>query len=252
MTDARISRAAEVDEHRYALMRNALVDVQSLAKGSSARIDQVRAASKAGGLECLVCRQTLTAKLGEHVRWHFAHRADCEYRYHEPESALHRRAKGHLLEWALSIAPGADGRQEWRLPEIRQIADVLVRPVGRRPLALEIQYADLSAAAWRTRHDGYASIGLDDIWFLGHSRLRLRRAGQEAYIDQLASALVGSQHPLLYLHGRSGYVTQLLLSSADVFRAATGERLGWTAVISARAPLRQLTLRGSTPVMARS
>lgn len=240
---------SEIDEHRYALLDGATVDCQQLVGASPARLQAVRTASRRGELTCPVCAQTLTAKLGEQVRWHFAHRADCEYRFHEPESDPHKKAKARLLSWGLALHPGAQGREEWRLPAIAQIADVLVQPVGRRPLVLEIQYADLAASSWRTRHAGYESLGLDDIWFLGHTRLRLRKAGKEAFLDQLSSALVGARHPLLYLNGRSGFVTQLHVSPAATFRAAGGERLGWTPVLSVKAPLETLRMDGRTPIL---
>lgn len=239
--------AVEHDEHRFALVGDRLVDVDDL-KGRPDLVDEVRRASQRGELLCPVCREGLVGKLGEVMKWHFAHRADAEYKWHEPESDMHKLGKRRLLEWAQAQWPDGEAREEWRLPDISQIADVLAVPPGRRPVALEIQYADLAAGSWRARHDGYRRMGLDDCWLLGHTRLRVK--GRMAMIDSLASAIVGARQPLLYLQPRSKLVTWVRVPPAAVFRAGQGERLGKLPVQVTKAPLARLRFDGATPYFA--
>ncbi len=233
------------DEHRYALLDGALLDASALAAGQAG---EIRAASQAGRLACPVCREPLIAKLGEVVAWHFAHRADSEYRWHEPESDPHKKAKRLLAGHALELWPGAEVREEWRLPQIRQIADVLAAPAGRPAVVLEIQYADLSGASFRDRHGGYQSLGIHDVWVLGHTRLRAEKG--TAVLDSLASAIAGTRQPLLYLNPKTRKLTWVQVPPAAVFAAARGERIGRTAARIVKAPLSALRMDGARPFLA--
>lgn len=232
------------DEHRYALLGDQLLDAQQLTKAQVQLIRRHR-----DQLRCPVCKEPLIAKLGEVRRWHFAHHPDCEFIGHEPESNEHRLGKRRLEEWARSLYPQAVIGQEWRLPEISQIADVLVAVPGRPALALEIQYADLSPAQWRSRHAGYQALGINDIWVLGHTRLR-KAKGKAVILDSLASCLVAAHQPLLYLNPRSAYITWVRLPASAKFRALAGERLGKTPADLVKAPLKQLRMDGATPYLS--
>ena len=235
----------EHDEHRFALLGTELIDAESVDRGRDA---ELRAASKRSELLCPICRDPLIAKLGEVVRWHFAHRADAEFPGHEPESDMHKLGKKRLREHAQRLWPHAAIREEWRLPEIRQIADVLAASPGRRAVALEIQYADLSPRSWRLRHAGYQSMGIDDCWILGHSRMRLKGAATIT-LDTLASAIVGARQQLMYLQPRSGIVTWVRVAPAVVFRASAGERIGATEALVIRRPLECLRFDGGQPYL---
>src|SRR5947209_1493837 len=98
------------DEHRYALLEGKLIDAEGLGLADRSRLRQA-----GPGLTCPVCREPLIPKLGEVVKWHFAHRADSEYRWHEPESKPHLKAKGQLAGHARSLWPQAAVREERRL-----------------------------------------------------------------------------------------------------------------------------------------
>ena len=124
---------------------------------------------------------------------------------------------------------------------------MLVARPGAPALALEIQYADLSAHSWRARHAGYASMRIDDLWLLGHTRLRLR--GESASLDSLSSALLAAGQPLIYLNPKPRRITWLEVPPAARFRAQRGERLGRTQVSVRRAHLSQLHLDGITPTL---
>ena len=58
---------------------------------------------------------------------------------------------------------GQSGRLEYSLPEIQQVADVLVN--GK--LALEVQCSPLSQKLLGDRSQGYRSQGYQVIWLLG-------------------------------------------------------------------------------------
>jgi hypothetical protein len=226
------------DEHRYAALYGKQIDAQFL---SHKRADEAKLSSRGGHVTCLVCGEPMVPKLGEQLKWHFAHRADREFVYHEPESNDHKAVKKLLLEWGLAKWPGCEARCEWRLAEIRQIADVLVLPPGMPPLALEIQYSNLSPADWRARHLGYRNSGVADFWFLGHSRLKLLPKGR-ARLDGLSSALVAGGHELMYL-GPRGAVTWLRLPPSARFKARSG-RLGTVSALVVKGQIGQLVIEG--------
>lgn len=229
------------DEHRYAALDGQEVD----ARGLSARqAQELRAGAREGRVRCLVCAEPMVPKLGEQLAWHFAHRADRDYPHHEPESPQHKAGKRQLLAWAQQQWPGCEARCEWRLASIGQIADVLALVPGRSPLALEIQYADLSPAEWRARHAGYRQAGVSDLWLLGHSRLRTASGGR-VRLDSLASALVADGQELLYL-GPRGALSWVRLAPALRFRARQG-RLGTVEALVVRGRLEQLVLDGERP-----
>lgn len=229
------------DEHRFAMIEGELLDAQKL---SSRQEGLVRNAPK-GNVWCPVCKEPLVAKMGEILTWHFAHRADSEYRWHEAESKPHLKGKRLLREHAERIWPQSTAREEWRLPEIRQIADVLVRAPGSRDLALELQYADLAPAAYRARHQGYTSLGIADCWILGHTRLRFRKG--LAILDGLASTIIASHQPLLYLNPSTQTLTHVRVAPAIFFRASRGERIGQIPAQVIKAPLAALRFDGGTP-----
>lgn len=236
--------SAVQDEHRFARLDGQDIDARNLSRSSAG---QVKAAAREGRVTCQVCGEAMVPKLGEQLVWHFAHRADRTYAFHEPESINHKKCKELLLEWAQGQWPGCQARCEWRLPEIRQIADVLAIPPGRAPLALEIQYSDLSPADWRARHHGYRGAGLDDIWFLGASRLNEASKGK-VRLDALSSALVAEGHELMYL-GPKGALTWVRVAPALRFRARQG-KLGAVEALVEKGNISQLALDGSRPVLA--
>lgn len=230
------------DEHRYALLDGASVDMESL---SAEQAHLVKKASRSSLLMCPICAQPLIAKMGTQVKWHCAHRNDNPYRWHESESPRHKMGKARLGEWALTQWPEANVTEEYRLPDIKQIADVMVHRDGFAPLVLEMQYSDLSGRDWTTRHHGYASLGIEALWVLGSSRARLKSSS--ALIDQLASAMLAQGHELLYLNPQPRRLTLLTPPPASRFRAVRGERIGRVPVRVTKAHLTQLRLDGMTP-----
>ncbi|MDI5790199.1 competence protein CoiA family protein [Bacillus licheniformis] len=87
---------------------------------------------------------------------------------HEPESPYHLKGKRLLYEWL--------GRQGLRpvlepyLQEIRQRPDLLLEH-GTRQVAVEFQCANLNAAAYRKRTEGFLRLGIEPVWILGGNRI---------------------------------------------------------------------------------
>ena len=109
---------------------------------------------------CLACGGGLRLRKGKVVRSHFAHKSlkDCSY-YFENESPEHLGNKEALYHWAKKDNQVA---LEYSMPEIQQIADVLVN----EKLALEVQCSPLSQKLLGDRSQGYRSQGCQVIWLL--------------------------------------------------------------------------------------
>ena len=119
---------------------------------------------------CPVCRCELDLKIGSVKLPHFAHKPDAACPVpHEPESPYHLKGKRLLYEWL--------GRQGLRpvlvpyLQEIRQRPDLLLEH-GTRQVAVEFQCANLNAAAYRKRTEGFLRLGIEPVWILGGNRIK--------------------------------------------------------------------------------
>ena len=110
---------------------------------------------------CPACGGGLRLRQGQSIRTHFAHERlrDCIAIF-ENESPEHMGNKEALYHWAKKDNQVA---LEYSLPEIQQVADVLVN--GK--LALEVQCSPLSQKLLGDRSQGYRSQGYQVIWLLG-------------------------------------------------------------------------------------
>lgn len=110
---------------------------------------------------CPACGGGLRLRQGQSIRTHFAHERlrDCMAIF-ENESPEHLGNKEGLYHWAKKDNQVA---LEYSLPEIQQIADVLVN----EKLALEVQCSPLSQKLLGDRSQGYRSQGYQVIWLLG-------------------------------------------------------------------------------------
>ncbi|MBN8423110.1 hypothetical protein JF531_01070 [Microbacterium esteraromaticum] len=92
---------------------------------------------------------------------------------HSPESQNHRQGKAVVAAWLRERYPDATVVEELASDTQRSnVADVmLLHPSGRR-VAFEVQYAQVSVAEWRERHESYARQGIIDVWLWGHTRVR--------------------------------------------------------------------------------
>jgi hypothetical protein len=133
---------------------------------------------RAGCLVCPMpdCPDPRLITRGGTRRDHFAHRRLDASTVHAPERWYHLCAKELVGRWLQDQQPGARVQIDHERVGNGQMPDVLLElPDGRR-LAVEVQYAALSEAAWQRRHDGYVAQGIADLWLFGHIPPHLRLA----------------------------------------------------------------------------
>lgn len=112
-------------------------------------------------LFCPACSGAVRFKKGRVMRPHFAHISlgKCSF-YAENESAEHLNLKAGLYSWGKQ---SQEVQVEAFLPEIRQIADLLID--GR--IALEVQCSPLSQERLEERTLSYRQQGYQVLWLLG-------------------------------------------------------------------------------------
>lgn len=131
----------------------------------------------------------------------FAHRAGSGGR-HAPESLNHLQGKAVIARWLRHLLGPAAVQVEAASDTQRQrVADVMATlPDGSR-VAFEVQYAAISVAEWRARHDSYAQQGIVDVWMWGHARLkRASPTDEEFWLDEAQEAVRVAGLPVLFLN----------------------------------------------------
>lgn len=110
---------------------------------------------------CPGCGSPVRLRKGRVIRPHFAHVSlkNCAY-FSENESAQHLALKTSLYQWA---SKHSKAELEKRLPEMEQIADVLVED----KLALEVQCSRLPLRRLQERTQAYQQAGYHVLWLLG-------------------------------------------------------------------------------------
>lgn len=95
---------------------------------------------------------------------------------HAPESVNHRQGKAVVAEWLRATYPTATVIVEQATDTQRSnVADVMLTLDSGQRVAFEVQYAALSVADWRRRHESYLQQGIIDVWLWGHTRVRKSR-----------------------------------------------------------------------------
>lgn len=93
---------------------------------------------------------------------------------HSAESLNHLQGKAVVAQWLAACVPDGTVVVEAATDTQRlQVADVLLTFPDAARVAFEIQYAPLTVAEWKRRHDLYRVQGIHDIWLWG-SRTRMR------------------------------------------------------------------------------
>lgn len=114
---------------------------------------------------CPYCNAPVRLKQGTKRRAHFAHIIPCHYHSYENESPEHQAAKKLLATWLQS--QNINPQIEWRLPEIKRIADIYFVWEQQR-YVLEIQKSPLTAAELEQRTKDYATLEINAHWiFIG-------------------------------------------------------------------------------------
>ncbi|SYW07116.1 competence protein CoiA [Oenococcus oeni] len=115
---------------------------------------------------CPFCKKRLLLCHGEIRIPYFAHSArdNCNS-FSENESEIHLLAKQKIKEATERL--GYRAELEKVLPLISQRADLIISDSAGKELAIEFQQSPISIPRLRERNQGYKSIGLSVIWFLG-------------------------------------------------------------------------------------
>ena len=130
---------------------------------------------------------------------------------HSPESLFHIQGKARVADWLRNRYPNSTVTLEQQSDAARtRVADVmLTSPDGSIRVAFEIQYAGLTPAAWRARHDSYRSQGVVDVWLWGHHGAQMRVSRRDPNVAELnptQRALVAEGMPLLWINPIEGTV----------------------------------------------
>ena len=161
---------------------------------------ELRSLSNARLLTCPGCGALIVLHAGTVRTHHFAHLPGsvCSAPQTEPETEEHRAGKLLIARWLRACLPDAQIVVEAHIVETNQRADILIvlpvqtagsegylqdktvnRFVARgqaflplqQRIAIEYQCANMQAKEWRRRHQLYRSVGIQDLWILGGSRL---------------------------------------------------------------------------------
>ena len=110
---------------------------------------------------CPACQSPVRLRHGQVMRPHFAHVSleNCDF-YSENESDEHLQLKAGLYQ---SLSQSEKVVVEAVLPELRQVADILVND----NLALEVQCSRLSEKRLRERTASYHKADFNVLWLLG-------------------------------------------------------------------------------------
>lgn len=123
---------------------------------------------------------------------------------HSAESIHHLQGKAVISQWLASLI-GADRVEAEAASDTqrRRVADVMATlPSGQR-IAFEIQYASLSVAGWRRRHESYRDQGIVDVWLWGHTRLsdaRVPPGGDRFGLTDVLDELAQHSLPVLFIN----------------------------------------------------
>jgi hypothetical protein len=186
--------------------------------------DELRRLSNARLLTCPGCGALVVLHAGTVRTHHFAHLPGsvCSAPQTEPETEEHRAGKLLIARWLRACLPDAQIVVEAHIIETNQRADILIvlpvqnaslpsvgleTPSGsegylqdktvnrfvargqtflplQQRIAIEYQCANMQAKEWRRRHQLYRSVGIQDLWILGGSRL-IRESISPTSVDSL-------------------------------------------------------------------
>ena len=153
-----------------------------------------------------------TVNEGDRKRDHYRHKVG-NYR-HSQESLFHLEGKAQIARRAAERYPEAAVVIEQASNKERErIADVMVTLAGGEQIALEIQYAALTPAAWQARHDSYAAQGISDVWLFGHTgaQMNARPGDGTVLLNPTHEAVAAAGMPVLWfnpLELQIGHVTR--------------------------------------------
>jgi hypothetical protein len=127
--------------------------------------------SKMNLLVCQECKKPLqyvSMKVANQTRYFRHKKNECPYKYWEPESNEHRRAKVEFKERLEALFPNSQVHLEHKVDETEQRSDVMVIHPNGDIWAFEIQLSKISISILKERRDLYQKANVIDFWFLGY------------------------------------------------------------------------------------
>ncbi|QGT99480.1 hypothetical protein SYNTR_0887 [Candidatus Syntrophocurvum alkaliphilum] len=132
-------------------------------------VSKLKTMSKNGELFCPECNSSMIFRAGEKKIKHFAHKSECSYLYHEPETLEHQKGKLLIKQHFEKLYPEAQVELEYSIKQTNQRSDIAIIHSNGEIWAVEIQCSKISNQVWLDRHLLYEKAGVKDIWIFGGS-----------------------------------------------------------------------------------
>lgn len=100
---------------------------------------------------------------------------------HSGEGLFHQQAKALIVRWVRARYPSVTAVAEQATDRRDRRADVMLTWPDGRQVAVEIQYAAITAEDWQRRQDSYREQGIRAVWLFGHLAPHLRAARPERW-----------------------------------------------------------------------
>lgn len=175
--------------------------------------EELRLLSNAGLLKCPIpiCNKEVIFKCGSKKIAHFAHKSQCVYTDHEPETIEHLKGKLILKEWLKKIFPDSKVELESWIYKTSQEADILVTHPDNSKLAFEFQCSRISEEKWQNRHKLYEKAGIQDFWIFNDDLYQIECDTNSKNYLKISGMLLGSidndYHLLAFLNVQAKLIT---------------------------------------------
>lgn len=149
------------------------IDKETNSRINILQVENPRLTLAKKNMICQVCGKPVFIRNRNGYLIHFFHTGECEgdiYKKHSGETPEHQFCKIEVERLLKEQFQGQNIQifQEFFIKKINQIADVLIEfPMGWR-LAHEIQLSNIHKDEIVSRTQGYESLGIDVIWWLGN------------------------------------------------------------------------------------
>lgn len=228
--------------------------------------DRLRPEARASYLICPLdeCENRAFTTRGGSKRDGFVHRAGAGG--HGPETLAHHTSKHLIAAWLRDLYPDADVFPDTQEVENGQRPDVKLVFSDGRTVAYEVQFANLTAAEWQVRHDGYAALGIRDVWLFGGKRYDRQPRSKYADVKEVAvhpvfDTVLASGHPMLLIAPGNEVITYVTGTAITELLTAQGflapdrasscsYRATWTPIETAPAVAGVINLAGMREQLA--